>query len=210
MQWVPVIFPPTPPPPSPSLVAPLTWSGVKPTPWHGSNFERGSSSRLGSHLCYPPVGRAVTLPSLGILPPTSALSVVPVQSATSSTSHVVWSSPQVTATASGGHQVSTASQDPQVPHVQPTGTTVATAVSLSPASEPFPAKLVERIRSGQFVEMRELMTDNIALLQQLEAFNTSPCPIPNLPGILQATPKGDIIAPLLATLISGLCGHSVG
>ena len=67
--------------------------------------------------------------------------------------------------------------EPQVPHVRTTG---ATAVSLSPASEPFPAKLVERIRSGQFVDMREQMTDNIALLQQLE---TSQCPISNLPEI---------------------------
>ena len=42
--------------------------------------------------------------------------------------------------------------------------------SLSPASEPFPKKLVDKIRSGQFVEMRELLTDNISLIQQLEAF----------------------------------------
>ncbi len=35
------------------------------------------------------------------------------------------------------------------------------AISLSPASEPFPAKLVGKIKSGQFVEMRELLTDKI-------------------------------------------------
>ena len=45
-------------------------------------------------------------------------------------------------------------------HNQPTGNSgivqQAKGVSLSPATEPFPPKLVERIRAGQFVEMREL------------------------------------------------------
>ena len=40
--------------------------------------------------------------------------------------------------------------------------------SLSPATETFPRKLVEKVRSGQFVEMRELLRDNISLLGQLE------------------------------------------
>ena len=39
---------------------------------------------------------------------------------------------------------------------------------LSPASEPFPQKLVDKVKSGQFVEMRELLSNNIALMQQLE------------------------------------------
>ena len=42
---------------------------------------------------------------------------------------------------------------------------------LSPAAEPFPRKLVDKVNSGQFVEMRELMADNIALLHQLEAMH---------------------------------------
>ena len=52
---------------------------------------------------------------------------------------------------------------PQVP-------LTATGFALSPASEPFPQKLVERIRSGQYVDMWDLLTDNISQLQQLEAF----------------------------------------
>ena len=40
---------------------------------------------------------------------------------------------------------------------------------LSPALEPIPARLVGRIASGQFVEMRDLLSDNIALHDQLEA-----------------------------------------
>ena len=70
---------------------------------------------------------------------------------------------------------------------QPTGSTAqqAKGVSLSPATEPFPPKLVERIRAGQFVEMRELLTDNIALLHQLESLGACQYPIPSLPGILK-------------------------
>lgn len=58
------------------------------------------------------------------------------------------------------------------------------AFSLSPASEPFPSKLVEKVRSAQFVEMRELLSDNIALLQQMDAF-TPCCAMPALPGVLR-------------------------
>ncbi len=40
-------------------------------------------------------------------------------------------------------------------------------LSLSPATEPIPSNLVQRIRSGQFIEMRDLMADNISLTGQL-------------------------------------------
>ena len=49
-----------------------------------------------------------------------------------------------------------------------------------------PPKLVERIRAGQFVEMRELLMDNIALLHQLESLGACQYPIPRLPGILKS------------------------
>ena len=44
---------------------------------------------------------------------------------------------------------------------------------LSPASAPFPRKLVDKVRSGQFTEMRELLTDNISLVQQLETMQST-------------------------------------
>ena len=80
---------------------------------------------------------------------------------------------------------------PQVPATSlPLGTAnwphvplAATGFALSPASEPFPQKLVERIRSGQYVDMRDLLTDNLSLLQQLEAFGGQP--FPTLPGMLK-------------------------
>ena len=40
---------------------------------------------------------------------------------------------------------------------------------LLPAAEPFPHKLVDKVKSGQFVEMREPLADNISLVNQREA-----------------------------------------
>lgn len=58
------------------------------------------------------------------------------------------------------------------------------ALSLSPASEPFPRKLVDKIVAGDFVEMRDLLTDNISLLQQMEVMGAQQL-VPSLPGFLK-------------------------
>ena len=42
---------------------------------------------------------------------------------------------------------------------------------LSPACDPFPQSLVGRIQSGQFVDMRDLLADNIALINQLSSLH---------------------------------------
>ena len=48
----------------------------------------------------------------------------------------------------------------------------------SPAAAPIPANLVQRIQSGQFIEMRDLLADNIALLNQLSSLQgTVPLPL---------------------------------
>ena len=44
---------------------------------------------------------------------------------------------------------------------------------MSSALPPIPAKVVERIRSGAHVELKELLPDNVALLQRLQETNTS-------------------------------------
>ena len=41
-------------------------------------------------------------------------------------------------------------------------------VCLSPGSEPVPQKLVDKVCSGAYVDMKELLGDNISLLSQLE------------------------------------------
>ena len=42
---------------------------------------------------------------------------------------------------------------------------------LSPATDPIPHRLVQRIRHGEFVEMRDLLADNISLFNHLEDFH---------------------------------------
>ena len=44
---------------------------------------------------------------------------------------------------------------------------------LSPAADPIPHRLVHRIQSGDFVEMRDLLVDNVALHDQLEDLHGS-------------------------------------
>ena len=43
-------------------------------------------------------------------------------------------------------------------------------LSQSPSMSPIPHRIVSKARSGQFVDMRDFLSDNVALLQQLEAF----------------------------------------
>lgn len=52
------------------------------------------------------------------------------------------------------------------------------------ASGSFPQKLVEKVRSGVYVEMRELLSDNISLIQQLDALNVQ-CTLPVFPGVMK-------------------------
>ena len=55
--------------------------------------------------------------------------------------------------------------------LQPTPTA---GLILSPAAEPFPNKLDEKAKSGKFIEMSELLADNISLLNQLKAIQGYP------------------------------------
>ena len=50
-------------------------------------------------------------------------------------------------------------------HQDPTGSSLSLFIS----AEPIPARLVQRIQSGQFVEMQELLGDNIALSQHFDS-----------------------------------------
>jgi hypothetical protein len=44
---------------------------------------------------------------------------------------------------------------------------------------------VDRVRSGQFVEMRDMLTDNIALKRQMESFSSAYSCVPALPGAMK-------------------------
>ena len=54
-----------------------------------------------------------------------------------------------------------------------TSTPVQPGLTLSPAAQPFPKKLVDKARAGHLVEMKELLADNVSLLSQLEAVQGS-------------------------------------
>ncbi len=45
---------------------------------------------------------------------------------------------------------------------------------LSPAAEAFPNKLVDKVRAGHFVEMKDFLADNMSLVSQLEAVQGFP------------------------------------
>ena len=74
-------------------------------------------------------------------------------------------------------------------------------LSLSPATAPFPQKLVDKVRSGQFVDMRVLLTDNVSLLQQLQIFGGQ-YSVPSLPGMLK--PRRHYNFTILDVLLPGI------
>ena len=53
-------------------------------------------------------------------------------------------------------------------HSTPTVLTSQRGLILSPSADPIPHRLVQRIQSGEFVEMRDLLADNVSLHTQLE------------------------------------------
>ena len=72
-------------------------------------------------------------------------------------------------------------------------------IILSPSSELFPQRLADKAHSAQFVDMREFLTDIVALLQQLEVVpgtSAASC----LPGVARSrlrvsphSPRGSIV-----------------
>ena len=94
--------------------------------------------------------------SVGTLPPPSALTSV---AATRDVDIPTWSStgvPVIPPAQSSGQPLPPPSL--LLPH----------GMILSPAADPIPYQLVQRIRAGEFVEMRDLLADNISLYNQLE------------------------------------------
>lgn len=118
---------------------------------------------------------------LGILPAASSVVSVPLlNQLTPHTSTLAWAAtPAATTLAWSGLNSGSPDLSQQV-----VGGSASQGLSLSPATETFPRRLVDRVRAGQFVEMRDLLTDNISLLQQLETFHSN-CQLPSLPGVLR-------------------------
>lgn len=125
-----------------------------------------------------------------MLPPASSLSSIPLLTlpAAQGTTAVTWANPQpisVSLAAAAGNMQLTPSLFQSPVTIPSVVVNPSLDVSLSPATEPFSQKLVDRVRTDQFVEMRDLLTDNIALLQQMDTFTSQYACIPALPGAIK-------------------------
>ena len=126
--------------------------------------------------------------ALGLMPPAAPVTSVPLLPhnitdagycpVTSVSGALPYSVPTLSTAATGSGFVNPVSTLPGP------ALTAGLGLSLSPATAPFPQRLVDKVRSGQFVEMRELLTDNVSLLQQLETFGGQHS-VPTLPGLLK-------------------------
>ena len=121
-------------------------------------------------VCYSPYPGATS--QFGGMPPTSLLVSLPVSSncTVTTTTTLANSFQPPTYTQAGGGAILPVSgqvnftQYPSLPASHP-------GLSLSPAADPIPHLLVQRIQAGQFVEMRDLLADNIALINQLTSLH---------------------------------------
>lgn len=68
----------------------------------------------------------------------------------------------------------------QLPVLPTLATTSRRGLILSPAADPIPHRLVQRIQAGEFVEMRDLLADNVSLHGQLEDIH-GPAPLAATP-----------------------------
>ena len=117
----------------------------------------------------------------GVMPPASALASVP----------LIGSGDIVNMAALGPTTVSpqeSAQPLPVEPHVETMpplpAPQLGLGVSLSPCTAPFPQKLVDKVRSGQYMDMKDLLLDNVSLLEQLDTLG-GPHTSPSLPGTLK-------------------------
>ena len=104
------------------------------------------------------------------MPPASSLISLPVSTGINSTTFTTWATGSLPTTSTGvGTPISALGYGhhplvPPLPASHP-------GLSLSPASDPIPHLLVQRIQAGQFIEMRDLLVDNIGLINQLTSLH---------------------------------------
>ena len=120
--------------------------------------------------------------SLGVLPPAVSVAAVPLIPTLASS--VACTSPSSAAPLTAGALTQTATTSMLASSSGLHSQLPGPGVSLSPATTPFPQKIVDKARSGQYVELKDLLTDNISLIQQLDVFGTQHS-APSLPGALK-------------------------
>ena len=128
------------------------------------------------------LGPSMPLPGLQSLLSSSSLSSVPlirnsmgpmVQPTSSFQPTLSWSNPTL-----GSLPAPVAAASGLTTHYSGSG-----GLSLSPAADTIPQKLVEKARSGAFVEMREFLKDNIELAHHLQAMQSTSLLLPSIPGV---------------------------
>ena len=104
-----------------------------------------------------------TLASLGTLPPPHLLGSIPLTGTARPAPRLTMSTPLPPPAVTNATPVlpTPGSTHPPIPS--------SSGLTLSDTAEPFPQKLVEKVTSGQFVEMSELLADNINLLQYMQS-----------------------------------------
>ena len=113
------------------------------------------------------------LAGLGLLPPATAIQSVPMSLLPIQPLPPAWSTPitgpNTTWTHAGTTSMSALLPFPPVESTPPILTTPPAGLILAPSLEPLPPKLVRKITSVQFVDMKELLPDNMVVQQQEEA-----------------------------------------
>ena len=117
----------------------------------------------------PPTSVAASQP--GVMPPSHAITSVPLFSAPTSAPSAGSAGPLLSLPSLSELESLAAPSGPL-----PLQATAAKAspLILSSALPPIPAKVVDRIRAGSFVDLKELLPDNMALLQRLQETSTGP------------------------------------
>ena len=130
-----------------------------------------------SFLCYI---RAGAVPQLGTRPPSSAITSVATIASAVNTSPLVTTVPVTpTGTNAAGSQTSVLAVTNAL-----TTPTATRGTILSTSLQPVSARLTRRILAGEFVEMRDLLVDNMALYDQLESLHGQ-LMIGSTPGVLR-------------------------
>ena len=106
-------------------------------------------------------------PTLGQLPTSTQLRRVSLVSEAPATAGS--GGPTMSSTSGGSATADSTGGSPSLEESNQLANFIGGGLILSPAMEPIPPRLVQRIRSGQFIHMRELLSDNMALHQQWEA-----------------------------------------
>lgn len=119
------------------------------------------------------------MPSLIDLPPVASISHIPLMQAGG---HVATSSSSTNPTPLVVPSSGLMSQTPYPPPPGPQPAGNSLGLTLAPALGLIPQKLVEKVRSGAYVEMREFLRDNILLLEQLETLQGTMPQLASMPG----------------------------